>query len=539
MQRVVVVGSGASGVHFALSLLERGHRVTMIDGGRRGPEPVEPELGLDELKARLPDPSAYFLGADLRGVTLPRDDSEYYGVPPHRGYIFEHVPGFEVRPTGFAPLFSFARGGLAEAWTGGSYPLNDRELAAFPFGEKELLPCYGEVARRIGITGEPDDLAAFMPLHDHLLPPLRLDEHSRRLLAAYERKRDAIQRRLGCHVGRTRVATLSLDRGARKACGYLGRCLWGCPTDSLYVPSLTLRECLAHERFEYLPGLEADRFRVRSGRAVAVVAREIEGGGEREIPVDGALALAAGTLGSARIVLNSVWRHSGEVLRLGGLMDNRQVLVPFVNLGMIGRRFAAESYQYHLLGVAIVSGEDADAADYVHGQVTTLKTALLHPIIQKLPVDLRTATEITRAMHAGLGLVNVNFRDTRREDNHVTLDVDGPGGRPRLVIRYAPDGDEPRRMRAALGRLKRLLWKLGCIVPPGMAHVRPMGASVHYAGVLPMSERRGPWTTDAHGRSHDFHNLFLVDGSTFPFLPAKNLTFTLMANAVRIARAAF
>jgi choline dehydrogenase-like flavoprotein len=40
-------------------------------------------------------------------------------------------------------------------------------------------------------------------------------------------------------------------------------------------------------------------------------------------------------------------------------------------------------------------------------------------------------------------------------------------------------------------------------------------------------------------RSHDFENLYLVDGSTFPFLPSKNITFTLMANAVRIAEAAF
>ena len=41
------------------------------------------------------------------------------------------------------------------------------------------------------------------------------------------------------------------------------------------------------------------------------------------------------------------------------------------------------------------------------------------------------------------------------------------------------------------------------------------------------------------GQSHDFENLYLVDGVTFPFLPAKNLTFTLMANAARIAAESF
>ena len=68
---------------------------------------------------------------------------------------------------------------------------------------------------------------------------------------------------------------------------------------------------------------------------------------------------------------------------------------------------------------------------------------------------------------------------------------------------------------------------------------RPMGASVHYAGTLPMSKDAAPFTTTEFCQSRDLDNLFVVDGATFPFLPAKNITFTLMANAVRVAEAAF
>jgi len=66
-----------------------------------------------------------------------------------------------------------------------------------------------------------------------------------------------------------------------------------------------------------------------------------------------------------------------------------------------------------------------------------------------------------------------------------------------------------------------------------------MGASVHYAGTLPMSNESEPWTTDGHGQSREFPGVHLVDGSSYPFLPAKNITFTLMANASRIAAEAF
>ena len=42
---VVIVGSGASAVHFALTLLEQGQRVTMLDVGRQRPDPVVRRAG--------------------------------------------------------------------------------------------------------------------------------------------------------------------------------------------------------------------------------------------------------------------------------------------------------------------------------------------------------------------------------------------------------------------------------------------------------------------------------------------------------------
>ena len=54
-----------------------------------------------------------------------------------------------------------------------------------------------------------------------------------------------------------------------------------------------------------------------------------------------------------------------------------------------------------------------------------------------------------------------------------------------------------------------------------------------------MSAKAEQLTTSELCQSHDFENLYIVDGTTFPFLPAKNITFTLMANAVRVADSAF
>src|SRR5262245_23931 len=145
-------------------------------------------------------------------------------------------------------------------------------------------------------------------------------------------------------------------------------------------------------------------------------------GEDREFPAS-RVALAAGALLSTKIFLTTMLRERRERVRLHGLMDNRQVLVPFVNLGMIGRPFSSQTYQYHLLGLGL---EAASPRDYVPGQITTLKTALTHPLIQRMPIDLRAATVAFRAVHAALGLINVNFRDTRRKDSYVELAANNP-----------------------------------------------------------------------------------------------------------------
>jgi hypothetical protein len=248
-------------------------------------------------------------------------------------------------------------------------------LAEFPFGYEGIGPHYSAVARRIGVTGVADDLARFMPLHDHLLEPLRLDRHSEVLLDVYARKRRWLNKGLGCYLGRTRVATLSRSHNGRKACAYLGRCLWGCPVEALYTPSQTLRECQQYSNFTYVGGVQAQYFTVNGrGCATDIVVTPVDDGGPARSLAADYFALAAGTLCSSKIVLRSMYEATGKVVQLNGLMDNRQLLVPFLNLRMLGHTFKVDSYQYHLLGMGI---ETEVPAEYIHCQITTLSSESL------------------------------------------------------------------------------------------------------------------------------------------------------------------
>jgi choline dehydrogenase-like flavoprotein len=223
MDTIVIVGSGASGVHFALTALKKGRQVIMLDVGHTGQHAVRPRDSLNELKKNLPDPVTYFLGQRYESLVLPGNTGEYYAFPPAKEHVFRGRHEFRYRASGFSPLYSFAAGGLAEAWTGGCYPFSDRELSTFPLTYEEIAPYYAKVSANIGITGTNDDLATVLPLHDELMEPLDLDDHSVVLLETYRRQRGYLNEKLGCLVGRARVAALSRDRGDRKKCDYSGR----------------------------------------------------------------------------------------------------------------------------------------------------------------------------------------------------------------------------------------------------------------------------------------------------------------------------
>ena len=74
--------------------------------------------------------------------------------------------------------------------------------------------------------------------------------------------------------------------------------------------------------------------------------------------------------------------------------------------------------------------------------------------------------------------------------------------------------------------------KLGCIA---LKRIRPgNGSSIHYAGTFPISREDRPLTCDRDSRLRGTRSVYLADGSVFPWLPPKGLTFNIMANADRV-----
>lgn len=520
----IVVGSGPAGANAAAALIQAGRRVLMLDVGdvetkyaaMIPPEPFRRIRETDQGQHR------YMLGDDLEGVPQDGVGTGAQLTPP-RLHVTATSPGLTpVRSETFRAAESLALGGLGEAWGAGVFTFDDDDLAAWPIERGALMPHYETVARRIGITRTDDDLDQFFGGVDAALPPLEVDANAEVLLQRYRQDRSSLNRQ-GFFMGRPPLAVCTEPRDGRGPIAYRDMEFWADTDQSVYRPRFTIEALRRHPAFAYRNRRLVLRFEEGTD-GVSVKTRNVDTG-DAETFSGRALLLAAGTLGTARIVLRSVGRAGTRA----PLLCNPYTYVPSVNLGMLGR--PSRDRRHSLAQLSAVYRPPAGAGADVQTQVYSYRSLLMFRLLREAPVAARDGLRIMQLLVSAMTILGINHEDRPTASKYCTLEQNGsPDGA--LRVHYALSDAERARIDADERVVLRHFRRLGCWP---IKRVRPGdGASIHYAGTFPMTANPRGLTCDAEGRLAVTRAVHLVDGSTFPYLPAKGLTFTIMANADRI-----
>jgi choline dehydrogenase-like flavoprotein len=523
---VIVVGSGPSAVHAASALVENGCGVTMLDVGNEDTTyaPLIPEDTFQRIRSADAQQHRYFLGDKLEGVTLGARRVGAQLTAP-RAYLTQDVASLTpTRSDGFSATESLALGGLGAGWGASAVRFDDRDLRGFPISARELAPHYERVCAEIGLSGARDDLQPFYGECATLQPPLRADPSIVELLETYRRKREALNRR-GFYAGRPRLAVLSENLDDRRSQAYRDMDFYTDHGGSVYRPSYTLKALQGQGRFEYITPYIVERFVERTGH-VEVHASHARDGTYRMFAAN-RLVLAAGALGSTRIVLRSMDAFGTSV----PLLSNPHIYVPCVHVKRLGKLPATRRHSLTQAGFFFETGPRSPGP--VYGEMHVYGSLLLHKLVRESRLPVRQATRLVRAFVSALLILVIEHEDIPDKGKKCRLvpTEKFPGGR--LELSYRQDRELARRHADREKRLMRCVRRLAC-VPLGRVDPGP-GSSLHYGGTVPMTDNPRELTVDRTCRLRGTQRVFLADGATFPWLPSKPLTLTLMANARRVA----
>lgn len=508
----IVVGSGPTGAWAAEALA--GCKTLVIDAG--SPEPPSTPLpagDFDTLRRTDPDQARYLLGDDFGCVSFDNVRTGGQVTPPRRWVGALAPDATPIRSSSFRAMEGLAWGGLGAAWAAVAVPFDDEDLAGVPLRRADLAEDLAAVCAGLGLSAGDDDLTAALGDPGGLLPPLPSEPGTQAMLDRYAQRRAELQS-AGLTVGRPWLAALSEDRGDRRRHALDDLDFYADAGRSVWRPPLLLDSLdVATER-----GLLVERF-VREGEVWKVEARSTTGRRRRVFRAR-RVVLAAGTLGTARIALRSLDPDAALPLAC-----NRLRYAPCLDPRRIGRPNRGPR---HSLSQALMLYRPPGERTAVFAQVHAYRSLLLWKLIRESFLAARESRKILRQLNPAMSVLSMYQGHRPAPGQRVRLSDD------RLAVDWPEDPLADRQdaytEQAFLGLVRKLGWW-----PLRRVEAEP-GASIHYAGTLPMTDDDRPLTTSLEGELRGADGVYVVDGSVLAELPAKPLTLTCMANARRVAR---
>jgi choline dehydrogenase-like flavoprotein len=518
-----VLGSGPAAVACAEELLRAGRKVVMIDPGRRL---SSDRINLVDSFRDRPDPEGFVARMRALRAELPRElrSKKLPFCSPHVFQDVERVLPINAKRASITR--SLATGGLSTMWGATVMPFSARSFRDWPVTLEEMAPFYRRAAGLIDVPTVHDDLDAIFPNFGNAAPTA-VSEQGAQLMSNLLNNR----RRLaadGISFGRCRSAIGAMYASTEEGCVYCGLCMYGCPYKAIFSAEYVVERLKTRPDFHHRENWIAETFE-EGASGVAVRLRHLDSGGAETLNCE-RLFVACGASTSLRLVAGAM-KWFDETFHL---LDTQLVTIPAFlrDRSRIGPVPRANAF-----GQVFVEFDDPELCD----ELIHLQIYGFNPFIADLlrarwgkfyPGDKLLQPLFDRMMMVMVYLpaqlsAKVAVRISAPGKDHIGLPIADFTGEPNPRTRTAMRGIGRmlKTHRRAFGWLPLLA--MGETVDPGVSN--------HLASGLPMRQAPGLRDSDRLGRPGGLQRVHVVDGACFSDLPGEHLTYTIMANAARIA----
>lgn len=515
----IIIGSGPAGIAAAYALLGRGREVRMLDVG------VTLEQDRIARRERMgSQPPSAWTPDDLEAVQAPRRATRTDGMRPYGSdFAIRDVVGLlgvaSARP-GIALRPSFARGGLSNGWGAAVAPYRLEDISDWPAEARNLAPHYQAVSSFMPISAQRDDLDDVFPMWRVENPsPLPPSSTAASLITRLGAKRNSLADK-GVRFGQARQAV-------RSGCRMCGMCLYGCPYQLIYNAGHALDDLMHRPGFAY----ERDRLVVgfSEGAGGVEISSTRPDGSDPQMHTGARMFIATGVLPTAKLILGQPAFRGQELT----LLDSQQVLLPMLHSWAVAKGFQTE--QRHTLAQVFLEIMDgAVSSRTVHAQLYTYNDLFpldmnarfgrlapaMRPVIEAICRRLIVAQAFLHSNESA----RISIRLKQATGGAAWLD-----GTPRSVAETGPALQRVKR------KLSQVMRSAGVMALGSQARIGAPGSSFHCGGTLPMNANPAGQQTDVYGRLPGLAKVHVVDASVLPSIPATTITFSVMANAHRIA----
>lgn len=490
--KLAVIGAGAAGLGVLSALLAKRSdaEVVVYDIGQRVAEAPSPSNFSEEWIASFYD-KIYKEIRSLYPLKFPPPKT-HFGKQISKQSVGKHLKIFK----------SETFGGLTNYWGATMLPFTAKEMAKWPISKEELEPYYQKIAELVGLSAIPDTLNEYFIRDFATRPPIRPFSTLSFLNETINSRENKGEFKIISGLNRCAIET---REDQPNHCLYCGECLAGCFRDAVYSSRQTISQYLKNPRVRYV---KAKVMRINKNSSLEVQTdKGLESGFSK-------VFLGAGCPASTEIVMASLdWKNKLA------MNDNATYVFPIFYLGKKSVQTRRQSYFSLcnlIFGCVPKTASDHFAQvsiypnfDYLWRYNTPPK---LWPIIRPLVLFSRARVFWARVF------IHSDYSQA------YSLELDDG----RLSFNQIKKAD-PEPIKKLMPSIRLAVNHEGFYIPP----IPPIcqKTNSHYAGTLGFGNK----AIEVSAEGEIMPNVYLCDSSCFPDSPAISPTFTIMANACRIA----
>lgn len=512
---VAIIGSGPAGVTAAKVFLEAGLKVIIIEAGDSSPIAGINNSWSEFRESATGQAGELFSGFfDLNNSRVDR--SPKFSTPWLSKKVDDAASILDLEFQDFAGTQIPAIGGLSESWGAGVGIFDNQDLSDWPINFEDLKSHYTHLATTMGLSGPWPNCCGEVPKgvgeHPGLHPT------AKKLLGNYQKNAQKFKFD-DFKLGPALQAVATTSELGRHPCELLGNCLYGCTRKSIWSASLEIEQLKQESRFTLLAGVLVEAVS-RSEQGTWKLLTPSKDGRQKTIH-SRHLVCAAGAIGSTRIISSALQTNNMEFNLQSTPIGGFALFLP----RRLGAKWEKAVFGLSQLNFSINLNTPGE---YVFGNTFAAENMPRTFLEKNSPFSHRGTMDVFKELTPAVLLANIFFDG--KHSKHTIRVYDGKvcisGGQKTSLENTVIETEQ---------KIRKYFRKLGAFVVPSKIKLGAPGSDLHFASTIPMKTRPSLGECDVEGNVYGLENLIIVDASTFPTLPPKSHTLTVMANARRIA----
>lgn len=492
--KVAVIGTGAAGFGVLTALLEKkiNYEINLFDVGEK------------LIKAPLLNNHSDESAQSFYDKIYKKIRSLYpFKFPPPKTHFGKQIPRQIVNKC-LSIFKSDSFGGLTNYWGATMLPFSDKELKNWPVSKEELYPYYEKIAEIAGLSARPDELDQYFNWNFATRPSIKPIYMLDRLDKVINRHYDHAHYQFVSGLNRCAVETRD---NFPNACVYCGECLAGCFRDSIYSTRMTIEKYLKDPHIKYI-----------NGKVVKIIKKNNLSGIQTE---DGHIRhgyskvfLCAGCPHTTEIVMRSL-NFKGNL----SMADNAVYVFPIFYLGRQKSKSKDKSYMSLcnlIVGCIPKNAHESMAQLQIYPNFDYLwrynTPSFVWPIFRSLLNYSRSRIFLARLYDHSDYSQSYSLKLINDE-----------------LIMEQEKKARGARIKKILAAVRKTINHEGFYIPPVLLIRQRVNS--HYTSTIPYNGNK----IKISSLGEVMKDVYICDSSVFPDSPAVNPSFTIMANAYRVA----